>query len=1028
MPKTSQSSFIIYNASAGSGKTHTLVRSFLYRLLSTSYPNQVQRLLAITFTNKAAQEMKQRILEKLEYFASGVNAAKQDEMFKELVVLCAISPGELHQRTKKAYLYILHHFGQLNVSTIDKLTHQIIRTFALDLGINARFEVALDGKSFMAEVVEQVLSKTGEDKALTEVLVNYVLQKSDDLKSWDVTKELNIIAQMYLNENHMQSLAELEVLPIKDFVDLEQKLKTQIETILTPIQAESKAILLIFEDLQISPSLFPYESLINLLRQLAEGKWPKEMLSATLSKSLETGTFLKKSATEQEQDTFDSIQGRVIALIEAYTKYWRQLVLLKLLLRNVVPLSLLQHIGQGVSVLQIERNNQLLGFFNKLISDAIIDTDTHFMFERLGVRFQHFFVDEFQDTSSLQWANLQPLFSHALEDSEHQGSLVLVGDAKQSIYRWRGGYPEQFMALTNKEVPFTITPEVKSLPKNFRSLPNIVCFNNDFFTKASAFLPLPSQQELYATSCNQESNSKAGGYVTVSTVEGKNNEERMAAYQAQALARVKDCLDQGYDLQDICVLVRKNKQGVQIAKALTEEGIQITSSESLLVSQSPEVQFLINLVKLRVAPKSKINRYAILEHFALLQPNPFEWTTHQIQQPLRQTLLSLSNQKFDLRTFNQLPIYAALEYAVWALSLTTHLTAHIQAFLDEVLKWQGNRQGTPTELISHWDLNKDNWTVRPPESRNAVKIMTTHKAKGLAFPVVILPFSDSKWIEGNNNLAWFPLPDGAYTPFKEMLLPISQSLSKLGERAKQAYKTYYAQSFMDTLNTLYVGMTRPIEELHIITRKGNTETMPKGLPDIFAQAIPELKDQEEVTYGTRSNQATVTTGLIEMTTPFTFNLAQATSVVAERSVQSIEVLFGTVLHEVMALVDVPQDLDRALSQSKAKERLGKTQYERLFKSTKEMVSHEQLAVYFDPANTPYKERDLFAAHGELLRPDRFVITQEKNVLLLDYKTGHYYESHANQLEEYATCLKHQGLNVKQKLLVYCGKNLVFKEV
>jgi len=1019
--------FVIYNASAGSGKTHTLVRSFLFRLLNSNQPEQVRRLLAITFTNKAAQEMKSRMLFHLASFASKSTPDREDSMFLEVAAMCGITDDQLHQRSKKAYRYILHHFGQLQVATIDKLTHKIIRTFARDLGINARFEVALDGKSFMSEVVEQVLSKAGEDKALTRVLVNYVLQKSDELKSWDITKELNTIAQMYLNENHMQSLSDLEAVPMKAFVALNQKLKTQIETIQEPIQAASKAILIAFEDLQIPATLFPYESLPKLLKLLADGQWPKEMLNTTVSKGLETSMFLKKNATDQARDSFGSIQEQVTALLETYTQYWRQLVLLNLLRRNVVPLSLMQHIGQGVSALQDERNNQLLGFFNKLISDAIKDTDTHFMYERLGVRFQHFFVDEFQDTSSLQWANLHPLFSHALEDSERQGSLVLVGDAKQSIYRWRGGHPEQFMALANKEVPFTIAPEVESLPKNFRSLPKIVSFNNDFFSKASTFLPLPSQQELYAKSCNQEANSKSGGYVTIATVEGKNNEERIVAYQAQVLARVKDCLEQGYGFEDICVLVRKNKQGVQIAKALTEAGIQITSSESLLVSQSPAVQFLMNLVKLRVAPKSKINRYAVLEHFALLQPNPFDWTIQQMRHPLRQVLLSLSNQKFDLRTFNQLPIYAALEYAVWALSLTTQLTAHIQAFLDEVLKWQGNREGTPKELISHWELNKAHWTVRPPENRNAVKIMTTHKAKGLAFPVVILPFSDSKWIEGNNNLAWFPLPEGAYTPFKEMLLPISQNLTKLGEGAKQTYETYYAQSFMDTLNTLYVGMTRPVEELHIITQKGNIASPPKGLPDIFARIIPELNNQG-VIYGTRTKQVPKTSDLIATTTAFTFNLAQATSVVAERSVQSAEALFGTVLHEVMGLVDVPQDLDRALSQSNAKERLGITQYEQLLKSAQEIVAHEHLTAFFDPANIPYKERALFTSSGELLRPDRFVITTEKNVLLLDYKTGKHHESHASQLEEYAKCLSQQGLNVKQKLLVYCGKNLIFKEV
>ena len=170
------------------------------------------------------------------------------------------------------------------------------------------------------------------------------------------------------------------------------------------------------------------------------------------------------------------------------------------------------------------------------------------------------------------------------------------------------------------------------------------------------------------------------------------------------------------------------------------------------------------------------------------------------------------------------------------------------------------------------------------------------------------------------------------------------------------------------------------------------------------------------------------TELTVTSTPFTFNLKQATIAVAERSVQSKQVLFGTLLHEVMALVDVPQDLDRALSQSKAKERLGKTQYERLLKILKEMLSHEQLAVYFDPANTPYKERDLFAANGELLRPDRFVITPDNKVLLLDFKTGQHQNSHINQLEQYALCLTEQGLNVKQNLLVYCGKTLNLKEV
>ena len=1027
MSNSTVPSFVIYNASAGSGKTHTLVRSFLFRLLNAQRPTQVRRLLAITFTNKAAQEMKTRILSHLHTFATDHESAKNDGMFLQLIDMCGISSQELHQRSKKAYRYILHHFGQLQVATIDKLTHQIIRTFARDLGINARFEVALDGKPFMAEVVEQILSKAGEDKALTKVLVHYVLQKADALKSWDVTNEVSTIAQMYLNENHMQSLTDLAEIPMEAFVALNRKLKEQTTTIATPIQEEAAALLEAFTSMDISADAFPHKSLPKLLRSLEADDWPKEMLNKTLLNSIASGSFLKKAAKPHEQEQFERVKKRVTTLLETYMRHWRQLTLLKLLGRNVVPLSLMQHIGQGVSSLQEERNSQLLGFFNKLISDAIKDTDTHFMFERLGVRYQHFFVDEFQDTSTLQWRNLQPLFSHALEDDERSGSLVLVGDAKQSIYRWRGGYPEQFMRLSNKEVPFSVTPTVENLPKNYRSLPEIVSFNNMFFTKAAQHLPLASQQKLYAESCVQEANSKEGGYVTISTIEGTNNEERTTAYQEAVLARVHACLDQGYLPKDICVLVRKNKQGVQIAKVLTEAGIPITSSESLLVSQSPEVQFLMNLVRLRVTPNSKINRYAVLERFACSQPNPFEWTHEQQQRPIREVLLALSSQKFDLATFNRLPLYAALEYAVWALSLTDHLTAHIQGFLDEVLKWQANSQGTAVELIAHWEQYQGSLAIRPPENSDAVKIMTTHKAKGLAFPVVILPFSDSKWIEVNDNLAWFPLPKEDYAPFREMLLPISQRLTALGEGAKQTYETFYAQAVMDTLNTLYVGMTRPVEALHIITQKGNEGGTPSGIPDIFAQAIPELTEHE-VVYGKPLKKTQTHKKSSFATTAFTFNVAQAMSTVSERTEQSKEALFGTVLHEVMAKIDVPQDMEAAIGQTQAKARLGNEAYERLQKSVAEIVTHEALADYFNPANTPYCERPLFTADGTVLRPDRFVITKENEALLLDYKTGKESDAHAIQLQAYAECLHQKARIVKQKLLVYCGKNLIFKEV
>lgn len=1026
MPKTKQSSFIIYNASAGSGKTHTLVRSFLYQLLSSPYPNQVQRLLAITFTNKAAQEMKQRILEKLEYFASGVNAVKQDDMFKELVVLCELSPGELHQRAKKAYLYILHHFGQLNVSTIDKLTHQIIRTFARDFGLNTRFDVALDSKDFMAEVVARILSGAGEDKALTKILLDYVLQKADELKSWDVTKEVSTVAEMFTNENHMHALTKLSEIPIEAFTALDKKILLQINTIKNPFKEKATAILDFFKQSNLLDEFFPNSLLPKLLRLVQQGEWEKDPLNKTLQKSMEKGAFLKV-AEKKHQPLIDPVTDDIINFLQSYLRYWRQVSLLELLRKNIVPLSLMQRIGHEVNQLQEERNSRLLGFFNKHISDNIKDTPTPFIYERLGVRYQHFFVDEFQDTSELQWANLHPLFSHAVEGEQRKGSLVLVGDAKQSIYRWRGGNPEQFMKLANKEVPFTVKPEVENLPVNYRSDASIVSFNNTFFTKAAQFLPLKQQQKLYTDSCNQQANTKKGGFITLSTIEGKNKDEQFSAYRKAVVDRVNDCIQQGYQKKDICVLVRKNEQGVEIAKALTEAEIPITSSDSLLVAQSPEVQFLMHLVKLRLEPKSRISQYAVLERFALQQKDPHNWTQQQFCRPFGTVLMDCTNEKFDFRVFQQLTLYAALEYAIWAFSLTDELTAHVQAFLDEITKLQAKKEATTTQVLAHWERQKENWTVRPPEDRDAVQIMTIHKAKGLAFPVVILPFSDTVFMSRNTTYAWYPLPKEEYAPFDEMLLPVNKKLNAMGDGAKQTYETYFSQAVMDTLNTLYVGMTRPIKELHVVTQKGKADNTPNSLSDVFSRLYPELL-YKNLVFGERKKPVKTTSQRGILTTPWVFNLSHTTNTTVQAHKRSEEAQYGLLFHEIMSHIEVHQDIGHALTQSKAKELLSEKKYSELKQQIDEVVYHRDLKEFFNPANKVYCERPLLTETGKVLRPDRFVVTKNNQVLLLDYKTGHYKKQHETQINEYAKALKKGSLVIKQKSLVYIYDHIMIRSI
>lgn len=971
--------------------------------------------------------MKDRILEKLALFSKDLDSATEDEMFVELLGQCGVAKEGLHQRAKNAYLYILHHFGYFNVSTIDKLTHQIIRTFARDLGMNPRFDVAIDGKAFMAEVVSLVLSKAGEDKILTQTLVAYVLQKADALKSWDISHEVTTIAEMFINENHMQSLAALAKIPIEAFVELDNKILDQIQTLKQPVEEKATAVLSYFLHQGIETEWFPWGTLPNLLKQLQKGEWPEKPLTKTMRNDIASGLFLKADA-KKYQDFLDPITGDIVNVLQMYDHHWQQVTLLQMLRRNIVPLSLMQQIGHQTNTLQQERNSRLLGFFNKQISDTIGETSAPFIYERMGIRYQHFFVDEFQDTSALQWSNLHPLFAHALEDGERKGSLVLVGDAKQSIYRWRGGYPEQFMNLANKKVPFSIEPNVEPLPTNYRSGAEIVTFNNAFFTKAATFLPLEEQKELYVKSCNQLPYNKEGGYVSLSTIEGKNNKEKVLAYQHAVVSRVKDCIRQGFAWEDICILVRKNEQGVQLAKALSEAEIPITSSEALLVGQSPEVQFLMHLVKLRAEPKNKEAKYAVLEGFALQQSDPFTWTKEQLVRPIGAIVLELTNQKFDFPTFQRLSLYAALEYAIWAFSLTDELTAHLQAFLDEVLKLEGKQEATTTRLLAEWEQKKAYWKISPPEDRDAVRIMTVHKAKGLAFRVVILPFAESNWTDGNKKLTWFPLPKGAYPPFEEMLLPISDNLTALGNGAQQVYGTHRAQAILDTLNTLYVGMTRPKDELHVITELGKANTPPTGLADVFLHIFPELQ-QGEVGVGKRI-MPSMSGSLKSKTTQTTwhFNLNQATNIVSGVGYSAEERQYGVFFHEIMAKIEVPQDIENALSQSRAKEMMSKKAFAQMSNHIKRVVEHEKLESFFNPAHEVYCERPLLNEDGEILRPDRFVVTKDREAMVLDYKTGAFKEEHKSQIYEYARLLIKNMLKVKQIALVYEEKIIFLEEV
>ncbi|MEX0291099.1 MAG: UvrD-helicase domain-containing protein, partial [Flavobacteriaceae bacterium] len=496
------------------------MKAYLKIILSPGFNNNFRQLLAITFTNKAVNEMKERILESLHNFSQIRDVKNGGTLFKELSQELNLKPEELQLRAQKTLKHLLHNYAFFDISTIDKFTHRLIRTFAKDLKLPQNFEVVLDTDLLLDEAINQLISKAGGNKQLTQVLIDFALEKIDDSKSWDIAFDLNKIGRLLFNETHETHIKELQSRKLEDFIELKKDLLTK------SLELESQAVTLANSVLQyisecgLEYADFPRETLPNHFKKIAQRIFnPTNLYNNKLEESLINGKILKSGMVLPSEEIATSLLENYLSL----KKIIYHIAFLKNAYANSVPLTILNGIQQELKNLQDERAQLPISNFNRIISNEIKNQPAPYIYERLGEKYRHYFIDEFQDTSELQWNNLIPLISNALEGTDEYGklgSLFLVGDAKQAIYRWRGGRAEQFLNLISlKEQTFVIPPHVEDLPTNYRSKKEIVAFNNNFFTSCSAFLHNPVYHELFNKGNRQNSEASDRGYVQLSFLE-----------------------------------------------------------------------------------------------------------------------------------------------------------------------------------------------------------------------------------------------------------------------------------------------------------------------------------------------------------------------------------------------------------------------------------------------------------------------------------------------------------------------------
>ena len=1042
-----KTAFSIYDASAGSGKTYTLVKEYLKIILLSKKPDAYRNILAITFTNKAVHEMKSRVVESLSEFAKEKPSDKALQLMQDIQTETGLSLATITEKAKSIIKNLIHNYASFDISTIDKFTHKVIRAFAHDLNLPITFEVSLDTEILLTEAVDAIIAEAGNDETLTNLLVDFTMEKTDDDKSWDISREIMETGKLILNENNREEITHFQNKTIAEFIEIKNKLAelcVQIEAETVDLATEA---LLLIEKNGIDLKSFSAGHFPNHLNNIKDKKFNPT------NKTYHEFDDIKINKTASDRAIIESIIPDLLEMLASIYKKFEKKNFYEAFLKNITPLSLLNTVSNELGKIQKEQNILSIAEFNKLIYDQIQNQPAPFIYERLGEKYRNFFIDEFQDTSEMQWQNLIPLIDNALSSEDlngDRGSLMIVGDPKQSIYRWRGGKAEQFIELVKGNNPF-VNPDWKpfSLGTNWRSYTEIIDFNNKFFHFLSGEFAHEDYKDLYQNHSHQQFNTKTGGYVNISFVpkvekaafDEEESPEKNELYLQATLSTIEKVKQNGFRYKDIVILTRKKAHGTLVANYLTENGVPILSSESLLLGASSEVQGVIHILRY-LKNNSDLVAKAHFLYFLASQQNQLE--THDfIAQGMEQKAETRFQQwligfniDFSFQNIRKKSLYEATEIIIAKVIPMDKRNAYIQFFLDLILEHDLKKQAGISDFLSYWDNHSEKLSIPSPEGNDAVRIMTIHKSKGLEFPVVIFPFAEEDYSKGPREKMWLNAEE-EITGLPKALVDKSSKVEGYGEEASLVYQQKKQEELLDNINVLYVALTRAEEQLYIISgmqKKNDKNQYPNNMATFFIKFLEDKGFDEskfDYSFG-KAEKLSVTKEIINETetipqlsatlNPKNIKIAQKESLMWNTHQQKA-IEFGNILHEILSFVKTKDDIDLALIKAIENGLIIVSQKEEVAQTLNQVVNHPDLLSYFANGNKILNEKTIIQKEGRLVKPDRMVINSNHEIFLLDYKTGTHQAKYIAQLENYQNAIEKMGFKVTKKALVYIGESL-----
>ncbi|GAB4398414.1 MAG: UvrD-helicase domain-containing protein [Microscillaceae bacterium] len=859
--------FKIYSSSAGSGKTYTLTREYIKLTLLQEDPHYFRHILAITFTNDAANEMKARIVEALRSLAFPT-LLSQKEVQKRHILLQSLSeetglpPQKLQKRAENIFHKIIYNYTDFAVSTIDSFVNKIVSAFTRELEIPYNFEIDLDTDALLQNAVDRLLEKVGrQDRhALSDFILDWVNEKTIEGKNWSrIGADLAKFAQNLLNEGAYAYLDELRTLQLADFRHLQHQMAAhKNETARQIVHLAREATQRIAREDLDSKNFFQGDrGVYAYLHRLAHEYDPHKPANSFVRQTLNEN---KWHAGKTIAPGLAAIQDELQALLLQIENCRQQADPLGRLIDLVQPhlyeLALIQEIEAEMANLKKENSAIHISDSNKKIAEIIAQEPVPYIYERVGEKYFHILIDEFQDTSVLQWQNLLPLVENNLASARFN---LLVGDAKQAIYAWRGGEMEQLVYLYQNKPEKLLTQYGASNPllaeryetlrqhhwpaqlnTNYRSAAEIVQFNNAFFTsivQSDFGKQYPLLGEIYDEKFPQQVPGvmpRRGGHVAVHWVEAGPDYKTQACHSVLAL--IEEMLALGYRKRDIAILTRKNHEGKDIAVFLKKQGLEVLSQISLLLIADEKVRFILALLKVIHKPDDKIAKTEALYLFYLLvkgqSPDPA--TNEAIREVVNQPIWAFYDTfrqagfGYHFGRLQMLTLYELVEkiIEVFQLLASGQRLEYIFRLLDVILEFKRQKNSSLEEFIAYWEDKKDSLSINTPKDLDAIQVTSIHKSKGLEYPVVIVPFADWSFEPKAGSTMWARLPEEPAALWKipnsehQLRVALVNIKKEIADTPlAEAFHQMMQKTFLENINMLYVAFTRPTDRLYVIPKK-----------------------------------------------------------------------------------------------------------------------------------------------------------------------------------------------------------------